>query len=235
MARFIKTNKLWGNNNLYKRSIFIEDWIDSLPIDSTLLDAGAGPQRYKKYAKHLNYISQDFGSYEGGTDIIGNENSSWNSKECNIISDICAIPLEDESIDYILCSEVFEHLPNPHLALKELARLVRKGGKILVTAPYRCLYHQEPYFFYSGFSKYWYEHFGKENNLKILKIKSNGNYFSELAQEAIRALTFGSKFLKIFGLILTLPYYVYLLLLDKIFKTKKPTSCFGYFVIYEKK
>ena len=232
MSFFIKVNKLWGNDNEVKRSAFIKDWIIALPKDSTLLDAGAGPQRFKKYSKHLNYISQDFGSYEGG-DMYGNK-SIWQSKSCSIISDICDIPLENESIDNILCSEVFEHLPNPHLALKELTRLLKKGGTILITAPFRCLYHQEPFFFYSGFSKYWYEHFGKENNLKILKIKPNGNYFTDLAQEVIRGLTFGSRFLKIFGLILSIPYYLYLIFLDKILKTKRPTSCFGYFVIYKK-
>ena len=89
----------------------------------------------------------------------------------------------------------------PAFSVKGINKIAKKGGTILIRAPFRCLYHQEPFFFYSDFSKYWYEHFGKENNLKILKIKPNGNYFNDLAQEVIRSLTFGSRFLKIFGLI----------------------------------
>ena len=46
-------------------------------------------------------------------------------KKCDIISDITNIPLKDQSIEHILCSEVFEHLPNPVLALKELSRIIK--------------------------------------------------------------------------------------------------------------
>jgi len=37
--------------------------------------------------------------------------------------------------DFILSSELIEHLFNPDKALKELARVLCKGGKVLVTTP----------------------------------------------------------------------------------------------------
>ena len=44
----------------------------------------------------------------------------------DIVSDIVDIPLEDESIDAILCVEVLEHVENPLLVFKEFSRLLKK-------------------------------------------------------------------------------------------------------------
>ena len=55
--------RMWGISNASNRKEFIKDWLSSLKSKSTILDAGAGVQQYKKFAKHLNYVSQDFGEY----------------------------------------------------------------------------------------------------------------------------------------------------------------------------
>ena len=60
---------------------------------------------------------------------------------------------------------------------------------MLIRAPFRSTYRQEP-FFYTGFSRYWFEHFSSELNLKIIEIFPNGNYFKDLSQEIIRIKTF---------------------------------------------
>ncbi|WP_121022373.1 class I SAM-dependent methyltransferase [Helicobacter vulpis] len=52
----------------------------------------------------------------------------WGNTQLDIICDITAIPERDGSFDAIMCVEVFEHLPNPILALKEFSRLLRGGG-----------------------------------------------------------------------------------------------------------
>jgi SAM-dependent methyltransferase len=44
-------------------------------------------------------------------------------------------PLEDESFDYVLSSEAIEHLPNQLHVLGECARVLRPGGKLLLTTP----------------------------------------------------------------------------------------------------
>ncbi|MBI4681487.1 MAG: class I SAM-dependent methyltransferase [Nitrospirae bacterium] len=46
-----------------------------------------------------------------------------------------AIPLKDESVDAIVCTEVIEHAPYPDAIIKELSRVIRKGGKIILTFP----------------------------------------------------------------------------------------------------
>ncbi len=226
--------RIWGLSNASNRKEFIIDWLASLQSNSKILDAGAGIQKYKKFAKHLDYVSQDFGEYLGGDEFGSKYHQKWNAKSCDIICDITTIPRDDCSFDYIMCTEVFEHLNNPMEALRELSRLLKNGGELLITAPFRCVYHQTPYFFYSGFSKYWYKHFAKEYGLTVKKIIPNGSYFEDLAQEVFRTISFGNFIQNIFGAIFSIPYLFYLFLSEKIINTKSPESCWGYHVILKK-
>jgi 2-polyprenyl-3-methyl-5-hydroxy-6-metoxy-1,4-benzoquinol methylase len=51
------------------------------------------------------------------------------------------LPLADGSFDCVLLSEVIEHLESPDLTIREVARVLRPGGRLLVTTPnYRSLW-----------------------------------------------------------------------------------------------
>ena len=118
-----------------------------------------------------------FGEYKGE---LGSTNDDWDSTKCDVICDINDIPLKSNSFDYILCSEVFEHLPRPDSALKELARLLKPDGSLLITCPFASSYHQEPYFFSSGYSKYWFEEFSQLYSLKIADLEEYGDFFTAM-------------------------------------------------------
>lgn len=51
------------------------------------------------------------------------------------IEDIQAISLQDSSFDFVISCETVEHLPNPALAVKELARVLKPGGRLVLTTP----------------------------------------------------------------------------------------------------
>jgi ubiquinone/menaquinone biosynthesis C-methylase UbiE len=177
-----------GRNNRNNREKWLENELSKLTLGSRILDAGAGELQYKKFCKHLQYTSQDFGEFKGNEDNIGMHQSEiWDSHKVDIISDIINIPVPDESFDAIMCIEVFEHLPEPIKAIKEFFRILKKDGILLITAPTISLTHQEPFYFYSGFSKYFYEHHLNNEGFKIEEISENGNYFEFLAQELRRA------------------------------------------------
>jgi ubiquinone/menaquinone biosynthesis C-methylase UbiE len=173
----------FGRQNQSRREAWIGAKLENLQPGLRILDAGAGEQKYKMYCKHLNYTSQDFAKYDGQGNNAGLQTESWNTSAIDIISDITDIPEKDKSFDAILCSEVFEHIPEPVKAIHEFSRLLKKGGVLILTAPFCSLTHFAPYHYYSGFNRYFYEKMLPEEGFSIEEITPNGNFFEYLAQE----------------------------------------------------
>jgi ubiquinone/menaquinone biosynthesis C-methylase UbiE len=46
------------------------------------------------------------------------------------------LPFANESYEVVWCSEVLEHLFAPDFALREISRVMARGGRLLVTVPY---------------------------------------------------------------------------------------------------
>jgi ubiquinone/menaquinone biosynthesis C-methylase UbiE len=46
-----------------------------------------------------------------------------------------SLPLQDNSVDIVVCRWVFEHLEHPEQAMQEFARVLRKGGFLYVKTP----------------------------------------------------------------------------------------------------
>jgi 2-polyprenyl-3-methyl-5-hydroxy-6-metoxy-1,4-benzoquinol methylase len=51
------------------------------------------------------------------------------------------LPFEDNRFDYVVCSDVIEHTPDPYAAVKELIRVLRPNGKICITVPNRTFWY----------------------------------------------------------------------------------------------
>ena len=65
----------------------------------------------------------------------------------NIFADVTRTPLEDQSMDCVLCTEVLEHLPNPQSCVDEVHRLLRNDGTAFVSVPFFYPVHADPYDF----------------------------------------------------------------------------------------
>jgi 2-polyprenyl-3-methyl-5-hydroxy-6-metoxy-1,4-benzoquinol methylase len=222
-----------GLNNANERLIFVQNELTRIPNGMKILDAGCGSQRYKKYCNHLEYYGQDFAQYDipDKKNMLGGKTlDSYKYGELNYIGNIWEIEEKDSFFDVILCTEVFEHIPYPNETLIEFTRLLKPGGRLILTAPSNCLRHMDPYFFYSGFSEKWYEKFLMDNNMDIEKIENVGDYYSWLKVEIARTALHHSLIAKI----LLLPAFIYYL-------NKKPTEesintlVMGYHVVANKK
>lgn len=172
--------------NEERRNKWIEEQLKNIPNGLKILDAGAGQLRWKKASSHLHYVSQDFCQYDGSGNMEGLQTNSWDTDKIDIVSDIVNIPVENNSFDVILCSEVLEHLQSPEMAIKEFSRILREGGRVILTAPFCSLTHMAPYHYCTGFNKYWYETHLKHYGFEIEEIVANGNFFSYLGQELNR-------------------------------------------------
>ena len=84
-----------------------------------LLDVGCGAKPYAKlFAPYVErYIGLEYSPESG-----------YRENLADFCGDAAALPLADESIDTILCTEVMEHVPNPEKTIAEFARALRPGG-----------------------------------------------------------------------------------------------------------
>ena len=172
-----------GLNNKSTREKWIIKTLQSIPNGESILDAGAGELKYRPFCSHLKYKSQDFGQYDGKGDGIGIQTKVWDNSKLDIVSDIASIPVEDGSFDNVLCTEVVEHIPHPIEAIREFSRILKHGGRLILTAPFCSLTHFAPYHFYSGFNSYFYKKWLPDLGFEIIELTQNGNYFEYIAQE----------------------------------------------------
>ena len=108
-----------------------------LPDGARVLDAGAGDAPYRELFAHCDYLTQDWPSspHAGG-------------RGADVVADLRDLPLADGEFDFVVCTEVLEHLAEPAEALRELRRVLRPGGGLLITVPFVIELHEEPYDFF---------------------------------------------------------------------------------------
>jgi SAM-dependent methyltransferase len=229
----------FGRDNESNRLAWLARQIAALPAGARVLDAGAGECRNRTYCTSLQYVSQDFCQYTGKGDGVALQTGNWDTSRIDIVSDITAIPSPDHSFDAVLCKEVFEHVPDPGAAIGELARLVRPGGHVILTAPFCSLTHFAPFHFASGLSRYWYEHSLNLAGFEIQEIAPNGNWVDYIAQEIWRLPHIGRNYSNaVFGwlaLILALPLLTALRLMKGFDRGSSELLTFGWMVVARKK
>ena len=58
-----------------------------------------------------------------------------NSPLADVKADICNLPFEDKTYDIIFCNHVLEHIPDDTKAMRELYRVLKKGGMGIFQIP----------------------------------------------------------------------------------------------------
>jgi SAM-dependent methyltransferase len=151
MDKLVETSKerFW-NREAWARDQWIKAQAAMLAPGSRVLDAGAGASKYRPFFSHCHYETQDFCQYEGQLVKY--------LQPIDYVCDVTKIPLPNSALDAILCTEVLEHVTDPMSVLAEFSRLLKAGGKLLLTAPQATPLHMAPYHFYGGFTHYWYRH-----------------------------------------------------------------------------
>ena len=112
-------------------------------MTGVLYDFGAGIQPYKDdiLKTASNYISVDWPNTFHGlrADIVADLNHS--------------LPIDSSVADTIVCFQVMEHLCEPQTMLNEAIRILKPGGKIILSVPFQWWIHEEPYDYFR-FTRY---------------------------------------------------------------------------------
>jgi SAM-dependent methyltransferase len=128
-------------------------------LTGDLLDVGCGKQPYRSYFGNVkSHKACDFDSNRGDVDFTCPAHQ---------------IPLPDKSLDSILCTEVLEHVPDPLAVWHEFYRLLRPGGKVLLTAPMYWPAHELPYDFHR-FPEHGLRHLVTESGFKLNALVPRG-------------------------------------------------------------
>lgn len=109
-------------------------------IKGTVLDVGCGCKPYKNFFKAENYI---------GLEIY----KSREYRYADVLYCGYKLPFKDDSFESVVSFEVLEHIFNPEAFLKEIFRVLKTNGTLLITAPFIWDEHEQPsdYARYSSF------------------------------------------------------------------------------------
>jgi len=103
---------------------------DSDQDTAVALDLGCGksPYRFLLESRGFSVKTMDI-SLDGAADFQGTIEETG---------------LPDRSIDLAICTQVLEHSIDPGQGLREICRILRPGGYLIVTAPHIWFYHPHP-------------------------------------------------------------------------------------------
>lgn len=90
-------------------------------------------------------------------------------------------PFSDADFDSILCNQVLEHVFNPDEFLGEINRVLKTGGKLLLTVPFVWDEHEQPYD-YARYSSFGLRALLEKQGFRIVQHKKLGADASVLFQ-----------------------------------------------------
>lgn len=138
--------------------LHIKKFSTSLPNNALILDVGCGTKPYQSFFnKNTTYIGVE-AFISGRPEENKNTDIFFNGRN---------IPLQDNSVDAILCTQVFEHAYNPHTLIKEIHRVMKPGATGLITVPFIWGEHETPFDF-RRFTSFGIKKFISENHLEII-------------------------------------------------------------------
>ena len=70
------------------------------------------------------------------SDYFGPDHASGDIVEGRMHQDLMCLSFDDKSIDMVISSDVFEHIPDPYRAHKEVYRVLKPGGRHVFTVPF---------------------------------------------------------------------------------------------------
>lgn len=167
---------------LYRRQMFFPSWLgifvnpfyfaraglrDAMrefasTLSGSLLDVGCGSKPYRSLFSVDAYIGLDIDSETSRQRGIADQLYDGN-----------VFPFPDGAFDSVLCNQVLEHVFNPDAFLAEIARVLKPGGKLLLTVPFVWDEHEQPYD-YARYSSFGLRALLEKQGFKVLSHKKLG-------------------------------------------------------------
>jgi len=140
----------------------------------TLLDIGCGEKPYKEMA--APYVREHIG--------VDHEATFHDKSNIDLPGTAYRVPLEDNSVDCVLCTDVLEHLEEPKEAVAEAFRVLKPGGSAIYTVPLFWHLHETPRDFYR-FTKYGLQYLFESNGFEVVEITALSGFIVTFSQELV--------------------------------------------------
>ena len=102
------------------------------------LDVGCGDRQYEGFFQEGEYIGID-------VETSGREPEL---KKPDIFYDGVSMLFDDNIFDFVICTQVLEHVQNPQSLLTEMVRVMKPGASIFISVPFVFPEHETPYDFF---------------------------------------------------------------------------------------
>lgn len=140
-------------------------------LTGKMLDFGCGSKPYRSLFEVDDYIGID---YE-------NPGHSHANEHIDVFYDGKKIPFPDATFDSVLATEVFEHVFYLEDTLKEIHRVMKPGGHLLLSAPFVFMEHEIPHDF-ARYSSFGMRALLERNGFKVDILQKTSNYVDVLGQ-----------------------------------------------------
>ncbi|GMV99802.1 MAG: hypothetical protein AMXMBFR84_09410 [Candidatus Hydrogenedentota bacterium] len=142
-GKYVVLKNYLYNYRLRKRAI--ESLVDRIQPD-TILEIGSGISPVVTTADRVVYSEL--------STLALSTLRRIHPQGAHVAADATRLPFGDGAFHIGIGSEVFEHLPDDRTALHELARVIRPGGRLIVTFPHRQFYFANDDRFVHHFRRY---------------------------------------------------------------------------------
>lgn len=130
----LRGRKLLSRRGLYR---FLDAELATLPKGARVLNVGAGGEVFDRVMAAARPLSLHVTS----TDVDP-------ERAPDIVDDITRSTLADESFDAVVIMEVLEHVMAPQAAADEVLRILKPGGRLILSTPFIFPIHDRPYDFF---------------------------------------------------------------------------------------
>ena len=134
----------------------------SSELKGRLLDVGCGSKPYQELFAVDDYFGLDIDS-----------EASRNRKIADYFYDGKIFPFNENEFDSVLCNQVLEHIFNPDEFLSEIKRVLKPGGRLLLTVPFVWDEHEQPHD-YARYSSFGLKALLDKNGFNVIEYKKIG-------------------------------------------------------------
>jgi SAM-dependent methyltransferase len=141
-----------------------------LHVRGHVLDVGCGTQPYRVLFDVENYHGLEIDTPQARARRVADD-----------YYDGTRFPYADGSFDSVLCNQVLEHSFAPETLLAEIARVLRPGGKLLLTVPFVWDEHEQPWD-YARYSSFGLRTLLERSGLTVIEHRKLNDSFALIFQ-----------------------------------------------------